>query len=332
MLRIATFNLETLHTPGKHEAVASLKERFAILRTQLARLSADILCLQEVDGERASPKAERGFRLIEALVEGTAYQGFQLAGTHAPGGAGALDKHNLVILSRFPLERIDQYANDLVPPPRVPSAVKREAVHEVRWDRPVLHARAKLPSGRLLHIINVHFKAPLASHIEGEKLAAFVWSSIPAWAEGFFLSALKRTGQALETRLIVERIFDAEEAPLIAVCGDFNAEAAEMPVRLITAGEDDTGNGRLAHRALVPLDRALPLSLRYSAVHHGRRQMVDRILASRFLLAALKGVEAHNESLGDELVGPLTVERAPVSYHAPFVAEFALDGAAPAGA
>jgi len=329
MLRIATFNLETLHTPGKTEAVASLEERFAILRTQLERLNADILCLQEVDGERTSPKAPRSFRVIEALVQGTPYAPFALAGTHGPDGAGsgALDKHNLVILSRFPIEQIDQHTNDLVPPPRVPSALKPGAEHEVRWDRPVLHARVKLPQRPALHIINVHFKAPLASHIEGEKLAAFVWSSVPAWAEGFFLSALKRTGQALETRLLVERIFEQEQAPLIAVCGDFNAEANEMPVRLVTAGEDDTGNGRLAARALVPLDRALPQSLRYSTLHHGRRQMVDRILVSRFLLGHLKGVEVHNESLGDELIGPLTVERAPVSYHAPFVAEFALSGA-----
>lgn len=327
MLRIATFNLETLHTPGKAEAVASLEERFIILRAQLKRLNADILCLQEVDGERESARGPRGFRVIEALIAGTGYQGFHLAGTKAEGG-GALDKHNLVILSRFPFGAVDQYANDLVAPPRVPSAVRPGLAHEVRFDRPVLHAQVRLAGGALLHVINLHLRAPLASHIEGEKIAPLVWSSIPAWAEGFFLSAMKRTGQALETRLLVERIFDKEHAPLIAVCGDFNAEAAEMPVRLITAGEDDTGNGRLAPRALVPLDRALPQSLRYSTVHHGRRQMVDRILVSRFLLAHLSHVEVHNESLSDELVSPLVVERAPVSYHAPFLAAFTLQGGA----
>ena len=44
------------------------------------------------------------------------------------------------------------------------------------------------------------------------------------WAEGFFAAAIKRAGQALELRLAVERIFDAEPNAVIAVCGDFNAE------------------------------------------------------------------------------------------------------------
>ena len=41
------------------------------------------------------------------------------------------------------------------------------------------------------------------------------------------MAAMKRSGQALEARLTVDAIFDAEPEALIAVAGDFNAEAAE---------------------------------------------------------------------------------------------------------
>ena len=48
-LRIATFNLENLdNKPGEKP---TLDERIAVMRPQLIRLNADILCLQEVNGQ-----------------------------------------------------------------------------------------------------------------------------------------------------------------------------------------------------------------------------------------------------------------------------------------
>ncbi len=48
-LRIATFNLENLDDkPGERP---SLKERIAVLRPQLLRLRADVICFQEVHGQ-----------------------------------------------------------------------------------------------------------------------------------------------------------------------------------------------------------------------------------------------------------------------------------------
>lgn len=46
--RIATFNLENLDDkPGQKP---TLDERIALMRPQLMRINADILCLQEVHG------------------------------------------------------------------------------------------------------------------------------------------------------------------------------------------------------------------------------------------------------------------------------------------
>ena len=109
------------------------------------------------------------------------------------------------------------------------------------------------------------------------------------WAEGFFLAAVKRAGQALEVRLLVDRLFDADADALIVVCGDFNADVHEVPVRTIRGDEEDAGNPHLAARTLVPVERSLADSRRFSVVHHGRPQMLDHLLVSRPLLAWYRG-------------------------------------------
>jgi hypothetical protein len=86
----------------------------------------------------------------------------------------------------------------------------------------------------------------------------------------------------------------------------------------------DTGNGALAARSLVPLERSLPRDRRYTVIHKGRRVMLDHILVSRPLLAHFRRLEVHAETLSDELDPAAIVEHAAESYHAPLVAEFEL--------
>jgi hypothetical protein len=160
--------------------------------------------------------------------------------------------------------------------------------------------------------------------VPGQKSAPFIWKSVSGWAEGFFLSTLKRAGQALELRLAIERIFDAEPDALVAAAGDFNAEDHDAALRLACAGEDDTGSGHLASRVLTPVERALAADRRFTVLHHGRPQMLDHILLSRALFGRLKEVQIHNEMLEDELIAFSRIDRPPESLHAPMVAEFAL--------
>jgi len=322
-IRIATFNLENLDDrPGIEPA---LDARIAVLRPQLQRLDADVLCLQEVNGQpRTSP---RRLRALERLVEDTPYARHAVVSTTSPSGEGVRDRHNLVILSRFPVRSSCEIRHELVAPlayrrstARPPATVSEP----VEWDRPALHAALDLGDGRTLHVVDLHLRAPLASFVPGQKAGAFAWHSVGGWAEGFFLSAVRRTGQALEVRLFVERLMDADPQALVAVCGDFNAEDGEMPVRVLCAAPEDTGSGRLAMRALVPSERLVPRERRYSVLHAGRRVMLDHILVSRPLLAWHESVEIHNEGLADELVGYANEDRSPESYHAPLVAAFAL--------
>ena len=323
VLRIATFNVENLGkliVPG-----ASLEERVRLLRPQLLRLRADVLCLQEVDSERPRGGGERRLAALDALLSDTPYHGFHLVSTVSRSKGSFRDKHNLVILSRFPVEGQRQILHDLVSPPlhrRI--AAEGAAAPEgtpVEWDRPILHAQLRLNGGPILHLVNVHLRAPRAAFIAGLKDSQ-AWRSMSGWAEGFFMAAVKRAGQALEVRLLVDSLFDANADALIVVCGDFNADVHEVPVRTIRGDEEDAGNPHLAARTLVPVERSLADSRRFSVVHHGRPQMLDHVLVSRPLLAWYRGVEIHNEALGDELVTSHAVRGSPESFHAPVVAEF----------
>lgn len=320
-MRIATFNLESLG--NKRRGGASFDERAAVLRPQLERLKADILCLQEVNAPKAG--GARRPADLERLLGGTLYAKQSLVVSSL--GDGPSDVHNLAVVTRLPVVEARNIRHDLVEPLRFRrhTALPPDAAAvPLEWDRPLQHLVLALPTGRHLHVFNVHLRAPLAVAVPGQKKGPFAWKTISGWAEGFFAASVKRAGQALELRLAVERVFDSEPEALIAVCGDFNAEDHDTALRLACAGEDDTGSGLLAQRVLTPVERTLPADRRFTVLHHGRPQMLDHILASRALFGDFTSVEIHNEMLDDELIAYGRIDRPPESLHAPVVASFDL--------
>jgi endonuclease/exonuclease/phosphatase family metal-dependent hydrolase len=324
-LRIATFNVESLGEVS--DAVAPLACRIAVLRPQFMRLDADILCLQEVDAEDLPARGGRALLALDELLAGTPYAGYFRAVSRSSYGDYPADRHNLVILSRFPIEASGQLRHDIVSPLRytpITAMPKPSAAIEARFDRPFLHATVVLPDGRRLHVLNLHLKAPLAAAIPGQKRSALVWNSTQGWAEGFFLAAMKRAGQALEARLFVDRLLDSEPEALIAVCGDFNADSWEVPVRVLLGATEETNNRALASRALTALELQVSRPRRYSVIHAGRPVMLDHILASRALSALLSETELHNEDLSDEVFSRPEARRPAESFHAPLCAGFDL--------
>lgn len=315
-MRIATFNVESLDEP--------VGSRLAVLRPALERLEADILCLQEVNGQRVPGRRERALTALDAVLVTTRYESYQRIFTRGHGRNGAADVHNLVMLSRFPIVGHGQVLHDLVPPIELAAVTADPPAAQampIRFERPLLHAEIDVGAFRL-HVVNVHLRAPIASPVAGQKAGPFAWKSVKGWAEGYFHSGLKRIAQAFELRLLVDRIFAAEPHAHILVLGDFNAEANETPMRLVAGVAEDTGNADLAALSLVVLDRGIDPGRRYSVVHHGRPQMLDHMLASHALLGHFRGIEVHNEALGDEAVGWASQVAAAGSYHAPLVAIF----------
>ncbi|VVB72847.1 Endonuclease/Exonuclease/phosphatase family protein [uncultured archaeon] len=323
-LRIATFNLMNLD--DRRDRFPSLEERIPVLRPQLVRLDADILCLQEVCGQR---QHGRKYRLdaMNRLLECTPYEGYKRISTIDQSSGEVYDHHNLVILSRYDIAEHHQYTHTYAPPPRyqkVTAQPMEEEARQISWERPILHARVKLPNNMTIDVINLHLKSRRPTNIQGHKLSERTWKTASGWAEGVFISSMKRIGQALETRILIDRLFDEDPCALIAVCGDFNEELDEVSIEAMRGDVENTGNMELSMRIMVPTERNIPEPARYSLLHNGKGKMLDQILVSRTMLAYFKGSEVHNELLHDESIVFASKIFYPESDHAPVIAHFEL--------
>ena len=320
---IATFNLMSLD--DRPDRSPSLDERIPVLRPQLIRLDADILCLQEICAQHER-NGKAHLEALDRLLEGTPYESFNRASTMDRDG-NYLSHHNLVILSRFNIMEQHQYQHEFAPSPsykKVTALPEELEAREISWERPILHAKIRLPNGAVMDVINLHLKSRRPTNIQGHKLSDRTWKTAFGWAEGVFISSMKRIGQALETRILIDNLFDDNRCALIAVCGDFNEEFDEVSIEAIRGDVENTGNMDLAMRVMVPTERNIPEPARYSLLHNGRGKMLDHILVSRTMLAFFKGSEVHNELLHDESIVFAPKIFYPESDHAPVVARFEL--------
>ena len=338
-MRVATFNIENLTLEGT-DRNPGIQERKEGLQRVLERLKADVLCLQEVHaqnlGDHSENRPSRELGALNELIEGTRYQKYNRACT------GLKDhpkvpraERNLVILSRFDIVKSEQYNNEKIANLMYAKVMEKDGTQGgdtrrspevIGWERPILHAEVELEDKRKVHILNLHLKSRLPTKVKGQVHDEkwWLWHSAAGWAEGYFLSSIKRVGQALETRVVLDEIFEDEADARILVCGDFNAEPGEVPVEAICGRVENTGNSELRDHVLVPCSKTVPESIRYTHLHHGERNLLDHILVSQRLLAHLSSVEIHNEALHDESL-PFAVDmKYPESDHAPFVAEFDL--------
>ena len=326
-LRIATFNLENLD--DKPEERPSLSERIAVLRPQLLRLRADVICFQEVHGQEFEGEPRKLDALNQLLAE-TPYEWFYTAHTKTTRNE-AYDKRNLVVISRYPIRDVQQIKHQFAPKPsyrKVTADPAEPVAKDISWERPILYVTIDLGYGRMLHALNVHLKSKRPSNIDGQKLNTYTWRTMAGWAEGSFISAMKRVGQALELRILIDDIFDrldvSGEPKYIVACGDFNDDLDEASMRAIMGPVEETGNTGLIERVMIPCEQSVPESSRFSLLHLGNKEMLDHILATRQLLTYYRGTEIHNEVLHDESGAFRTDDKFPESDHAPIVAEFIL--------
>jgi len=203
-MRIATFNLESLDLPPK--ARVPVEVRAEILRPALERLQADIFCLQEVNGQHMLGHRGRRLLALDRLLAGTTYANYARVTTTGGAGRGPADVHNLVTLSSFPIRTHQEVHHRFIAPPsyQLKTASPPEAEPKpVYFDRPNLVAHIEPPGCDPVTVINVHLRAPLAAAVAGQKLEPFVWKTVAGWAEGYFLSAMRRAGQAVSARRTV---------------------------------------------------------------------------------------------------------------------------------
>jgi hypothetical protein len=321
--RLATFNVENLDWSPSHED--EFDRRMATLAPVLNEISADVLCLQEVDAQKRGRHGDRRFVALDRLLARASYEHFHRATSMRPGADSPADIHNLAIISRWPIVERKQIFHDITPRWSWTPPGDTEAV-EVAFDRPLLYARIALPDSAFLHVVNLHLRAPRAVPMPMASSSSSP-SPLPshgetppsrAFAEGQFLAAMKREGQALEARLFVETIFDAEPDARIAVCGDFNSEEHDAPARILVGARDEDAPDK-SPRMLAPLLERVEKRRRYSVIHNGRPALLDHIYASGALTRACSGVSIQNAGLPDEATAPDPILG---SLHAPVVAMF----------
>ncbi|WP_428642782.1 endonuclease/exonuclease/phosphatase family protein [Roseibium sp.] len=321
-MKLATFNMESFGA-DRHDPDA-LKPRIEALRPRILELDADILCLQEVNAQKRRRAPKREFQALELLLDDTPYKTFHRATSDRPSGKGPGDRHNLVILSRYPIKRAESLYQSHAHVPLWQSKTAEpvwSGPQAVLFDRPVLKTEIDIGTDRPLHLFGVHLRAPVAAMIPGGKLPDRSWKNISTWAEGYQLSVLKQTAQALELRLAAEALFDADEEAQIVMAGDFNATGETGTLRLLRADPEDTGSPDFANRRLFQLDASLPPERRQTVIHRGKGQALDHILASASMHSKAVDFKVFNYGLPDEVYDAHGGDYAG-SYHAGMRAEF----------
>jgi endonuclease/exonuclease/phosphatase family metal-dependent hydrolase len=315
-LRLATFNLEHLdYSPQCEEAFA---KRRAVLQPLLNKLDFDIVCLQEVNGQKSHKHSPRNLEALDHLLARTRYKNFFVATSQHPKTNAPADIHNLVILSRWPIEEHQQIYHTLLPQwewrPPSDNGVYQPAI-TIKWDRPSLYARISLPNGLPLHIINSHLRAPRPVPM----ITARGLGSNRSWILGQFIATMKREGQALETRLFCETLFDQNPQALIAICGDFNADLYDAPLQLLRGQKNEP---KTSQRELVSLEARVKAGPAYSVIHAGKPKLLDHILTSQALTTAWRKTSIYNQGLEDEAFAHDPIIG---SLHAPIVTQFRLE-------
>ncbi|NIO36820.1 endonuclease [Candidatus Bathyarchaeota archaeon] len=311
--RIATFNLENLDDRDRK----GFEKRKKVLRPMMERINADLLLLQEVNTLTALENLIKGLKKYENYDE-----------KHTTRNGARYPRRNLVILSRYPIKEKHQYHHTHVKNPmwrKVTSKPPETRAKKIRWERPILHCEIELPGNRILHAINLHLKSKNPTSIEGQqdKKKYWLWLSHEGWAEGYFLSSVKRVGQALETRILIEELLRRDPfGTLIALGGDINADIGSVPFKILVGSVTDTSNPELRRTVMVPCEYNVPPEQRYSHLYHGDGAMLNHIIVSNALYPHWVGTQIFNELLPDESIAFASDIKFPESDHAPVVARF----------
>jgi endonuclease/exonuclease/phosphatase family metal-dependent hydrolase len=315
-MRIASFNVENLDDDGSQSVQDLWPKRVEVMQPMLERMNADILLLQEVHSLDA----------LDELRDIEPYKDYYREHTLKKDGSGPYAHRNLVILSRWEIKRRKQYHHDFADAPmwkKITADDQDPVAKDVSWERPILHAEIELEGNRILHALNLHLKSMIPTAISGQNPTWYMWASHSGWAEGFFLSSIKRVGQALETRLVIDDIFQKKgKDSLIVVGGDFNAEIGSVPFKAIVGSSQDTQNADISDLVMVPCEYNVPPEQRYSLLHHGKGNMLDHLIVSKALYPHWERTSIYNEILPDESLRYADDKKFPESDHAPVVAHF----------
>lgn len=267
------------------------------LAAMLARLEADVIGVQEVWDEAALKAAvsRSGLRRHTVQVPGAEH--------------GATGTPRVGLVTRLAIEQltsIDAFASaECVTLPEVGPVT--------HFERPVLRARLRLPTGHALHVLVVHLKSKRPKYLQDELGNPLEDRDDPAvTARATLRSLLQRAAEAAALRRIVVEITGragAHQGEPLVLLGDMNDSAHAVTTQIIAANQAaayDRGARDVAlyHALEVATEPALRRDLFFSHVHQGWPELLDQIwvseelvATSRFSLGDIRRVEVFNDHL-----------------------------------
>lgn len=200
-IRVATWNLERFFVRNREMGQARTPVAMAKTMECLTEIGPDILLVQELGGEEA----------LKALQERLNQKGLEFQWTHL---CEASDPTlHLGLLSRYPIEESCSYDSD--------EFLHAGQIMKVR--RGVQYCRVALPSGKRLHVVNLHLKS--------RRDVTYGDSRI-----------IREQEASIARRIIneIHRHHPVKEGPLIVAGGDFNDHPSSRTLRILK------GSGRQA--------------------------------------------------------------------------------------
>ncbi len=315
-IRIATYNLENLGPPfvdpdslpnpeSRDAAWLAHERHIESARRMLGRLRADVVALQEVLDEKT----------LRETLAGTVYESYEATPLDP---APDVERHQ-VILSRFPIKQFRLHRQES----RVFWVHHGDAdPSPVEWSRPIVEANVALPGIGPTRFFAVHLKSKRPSEVHRVvKTSHGGWPSLAAHSEGEVLSSLKRVGQALEVRRLVDALHERYDDARAVVLGDCNDTVDSVPVSIIRGSYVGAKNPALWDKELYPVELSVPEEKQYTLIHDGKPQMIDHILISRSLLGHFQTATVLNETVRDHASAHPPHLFFPDSDHAPVVME-----------
>jgi endonuclease/exonuclease/phosphatase family metal-dependent hydrolase len=186
-----------------------------------------------------------------------------------------------------------------------------EIGNHTRFERPVLHARLRTPTGGALHVLVVHLKSKRPKYLQDPEGQALEDSKDPTvTARATMRSLLMRAAEAAALRRVVVDITSRQHAaePLLLL-GDMNDGPHSVTSQMIAATQAvaydrSARDVALYHAWDVQTEPALKRDMAYSNVHQGWPELLDQIwvseefvASSRFAIGDVRRVDVFNDHL-----------------------------------
>ncbi len=272
-MRVATWNVENLFTPGAEFGVRSaptFDEKVAGIAQTVRGQDVEVLAVQEIGDEAAFQ------RLLNAL--GLGWDG--VLSTHF----AAAHPIRVGFAARLTIEESSEHAG-------IPELLRGTPTDDAgspleSMGRGALRIRVR-SAGMPVDLVSVHLKSKLISYPDGR----FQPRDEGERARYGAYAVARRAAEAVAVRYTADELIRGEgDERAVVVLGDFNDEPDAATTQIVngpsgseigTAGEDRPDKGDAARLFnLVPL---IPEELRYSRVFRGRPELIDHIFVTNAL-------------------------------------------------